>query len=182
MKSPYLSQKAIDLLGENGYSFKSKDNQIIIKHRVGIMGAVVLLFVTVFLSIPLFAAGIVYGVGLIACVLGVLIIRRIFFSNKSSLTINLDHKTFTAIVGTYHQEDQPLKMISAITLQSTFVDEYTTAARNSVEEYLVSIRIQLITKEEITLLQLKSDQSEPTDEVNEVYGLLEGTVKSAKAA
>ena len=90
--------------------------------------------------------------------------------------------TFTAIVGTYHQEDQPLTMISAITLHSQFVDEYTTAARNSVEEYLVSIRIQLITKEEVTLFNLKSDQSEPTEEINEVYTMLEDMVKRAKAA
>lgn len=96
--------------------------------------------------------------------------------------IDLNQNTFTAIIGTYYQEDQPLKMISAITLQSTFVDEYTTAARNSVEEYLISIRIQLITKEELTLFHLKSDQSEPTAEINEIYSLLEDSVKGAKAA
>lgn len=182
MESPNLSRGAIDLLGENGYSFKSKDGKITIKHRVGYMGAIVLLFVTLFLAIPVFSAGIIYGVALIVVVVGFIIIKRLFFSKKSSLTIDLNNKTFTAIVGTYYQEDKPLTMISAITLQSTFIDEYTTAARNSIEEYLVSIRIQLITKEEITLFQLKSDQSEPTPEVNEVYSLLEDTVKNAKAA
>lgn len=182
MKSPNLSRKAIDLLGENGYSFKSKDGKITIKRRTSYMGAIVLLFVTLFLSIPVFAAGAIYGIILIGGVVGAIVIRKIYFTNKSSLTLDLNNKTFTAIVGTYYQEDQPLTMISSITLHSQFVDEYTTAARNSVEEYLVSIRIQLITKEEVTLFQLKSDQSEPTEEVNEVYSLLEDVVKGAKAA
>lgn len=182
MKSPNLSRGAIDLLGENGYSFKSKDGKVTIKRRNSYMGTIVLLFVTLFLSIPVFSAGTIYGIILIGGVVGAIVIRRIFFAKKSSLTIDLNNNTFTAIVGTYYQEDQPLTMISAITLQSQFIDEYTTAARNSVEEYLVSIRIQLITKEEVTLFQLKSEQSEPTEEVNEVYGLLENAVKGAKAA
>lgn len=182
MKSPNLSRKAIDLLGENGYSFKSKDGKVTIKRRSSYMGALVLLFVTLFLSIPVFSAGTIYGVVLIGGVVGTIVIRRIYFTKKSSLTLDLNNKTFTAIIETYYQEDQPLTMISAITLQSKFVDEYTTAARNSVEEHLISIKIQLITKEEVTLFQLKSDQSEPTDEINEVYTMLEDVVKSAKAA
>jgi len=182
MKSPNLSKGAIDLLEENNYSFKSKDGKVTIKRRYSYMGAFVLLFVTLFLSIPVFSAGTIYGVVLIGGVIGAIVIRRLFFTQKSNLTINLYSKTFTAIVGTYHQEDQPLKMISAITMHSQFVDEYTTAAKNSVEEYLVSIRIQLITKEELTLLQLKSNQSEPTEEINEIYAMLEGLVKEAKAA
>ena len=182
MKSPNLSRGAIDLLGENGYSFKSKDGKVTIKRSNSFMGAIVLLFVTLFLSIPVFSAGAIYGVILIGGVVGAIVIRKIFFAKRSSLSIDLNNNTFTAIVGTYYQEDQPLTMISAITLQSQFIDEYTTAARNSVEEYLVSIRIQLITKEEVTLFQLKSEQSEPTDEVNEVYAMLENAVKGAKAA
>ncbi len=181
MKSPNLSKGAVLLLEENGYSFKSKDGKVNIKRRSGFMGAIVLLFVTLFLSIPVFSAGTIYGVILIGGVLGAIMIRRIFFTQKSSLTIDLNQKTFTAIVGTYHQEDQSLKMISAIKLNSKFVDEYTTAARNSVEEYLVSIAIQLITKEEITLFHLKSEQSEPTAEVNELYEFLENVVKEAKS-
>ena len=145
------------------------------------MGAIVLLFVTLFLSIPVFSAGVIYGIGLIAVVLGAIIIRKIYFAKRSSLIIDLDQKTFTAKVGTYYQEDQPLKMISAIKLSSKFVDEYTTAARNSVEEHLISIAIQLITKEEVTLFHLKSEQSEPSPEINELYELLENAVKEAKS-
>ncbi|WP_425389687.1 hypothetical protein [Ekhidna sp.] len=182
MKSPNLSRKAIDLLEENSYSFKYKDGVITIKRKAGIMGALVLLFVTVFLAIPVFSAGAIYGVVLIGGVIGAIIIRRIYFSKKSSLAIDLNKNTFTAIIDTYHQEDQPLKMISSITLHSQFIDEYTTAARNSIEEHLISIRIQLINKEELTLFQFKSEQAEPNEEINEVYSLLEDSVKEAKAA
>lgn len=182
MKSPNLSKEAIQLLEDNGYSFRFKDDKITIKRRVGVMGAVVLLFVTLFLSIPVFSAGTIFGIILIGGVFGAILIRRIYFTKKTSLTIDLSANTFTAIVDTYHQEDQSLKMISSITLQSKFVDEYTTAARNSVEEHLISIKIQLMTKEELTLFQLKSDQAEPTAEINEIYSLLEESVKSAKAA
>ena len=182
MQSPNLSRKAIDLLGENGYSFKSKDGKISIKRRSGFMGPVVLLFVTLFLSIPVFSAGTVYGLTLIGVVVGAILIRRIYFAKKSSLEIDLNTKKFTAKVGTYYQEDQPLGIIAQITLNSKFIDEYTTAARNSVEEYLISISIHLISKEQVTLFQIKSDQSEPTEEINEIYNLLENTVKEAKAA
>lgn len=182
MKSPNLSRNAIDVLEENGYSFRTKDSRILFKKRTGIMGAIVLLFITLFLAIPVFSIGIIYGIGLIGVVIGIILIRRIYFTQKSSLLIDFGEKTFTAIIGTYYQEDQPLKMISSISLQSKFVDEYTTAARNSVEEHLISIKMQLITKEEVTLFELKSEQSEPTAEINEIYSLLEQSVKEAKAA
>lgn len=165
---------------DNGYSFSSKEGIITIRKRSGIMGPIVLMVVTLFLSIPVFAAGIIYGVLLIGAVIGAITVQKIFFSDRSSLSIDANNKTFTAKVGTYFQEDQPLSMISTIRLSSKFVDEYTTAARNSVEEYQVSISVQLITKEEITFFQLKSDQSEPTNEVNEVYKMLEDAVKEAK--
>ena len=84
-------------------------------------------------------------------------------------------------VGTYFQENQPLSMISTIVLHSQFVDEYVTAARNSVEEHLISIRVQLMNKEEITLFKLKSEQSEPSRAINEIYQFLEASVKLAKA-
>lgn len=180
MKSPNLSKEAIHFLEENGYSFKSKDRKIIFKRRVAYMGAIVLLFVTLFLSIPVFAAGAIYGVVLIGSVLGAIMIRRIYFTKKSKLILDLESMTFTAIIDTYHQEDQSLKMVSTITLESKFVDEYTTAARNSVEEYLILIKIHLITKEEVVLFRLKSEQSEPTPEISELYSFLEEVVKSAK--
>lgn len=181
MKSPNLSKGAIHFLEENGYSFRSKDGKIQFKRRIAFMGPIVLLFVTLFLSIPVFAAGAIYGIILIGSVVGAIVIRKIYFTQKSNLLIDLNNHTFTAIIGTYHQEDQSLKMISTITMESKFVDEYTTAARNSVEEHLISIKIQLITKEEVILFQLKSDQSEPTQEINEVYSMLEEAVKSAKS-
>lgn len=181
MKSPNLSKEAIHFLEENGYSFRLKDSKIVFKRRVGYMGAIVLLFVTLFLSIPLFSVGVIYGVLLFGGVLGAIMIRRIYFTKKSKLVIDLLEKTFTAIIDTYYQEDQSLKMISTITMESKFVDEYTTAARNSIEEYLISITIQLITKEDLVLFKLKSEQSEPTPEINELYGLLEEIVKSAKS-
>ncbi|WP_462253878.1 hypothetical protein [Ekhidna sp.] len=180
MKSPNLSKEAKSFLEENGYSFRFKDNQIQFKRRIGYMGSIVILFVTVFLSIPVFSAGVIYGAVLVGGVIGAILIRRIYFTKKSRLIIDLESNTFTAIIDTYYQEDQSLKMISTITMESKFVDEYTTAARNSVEEHLISIKVQLITKEILTLFQLKSDQSEPTPEVNELYGLLEGAIKNAK--
>ena len=182
MQPSNLSRKAVDLLGDNGYSFNSKDGKICIKRRSGFMGPVVLLFVTLFLSIPVFSAGTIYGLTLISVVVGAILIRRIYFAKKSSLEIDLNTKTFTAKVGTYFQENQPLGMISEISLNSKFIDEYTTAARNSVEEYLISIAIHLISKEQVTLFEIKSEQSEPTQEINEVYNLLENTVKEAKAS
>ncbi|GAB4237362.1 MAG: hypothetical protein Tsb0034_12430 [Ekhidna sp.] len=182
MKEHTLSQKANDFLEENGYHFKNENGIITIKHTSGIMGIVVLMIITLFLSIPLFSAGLVYGLGLIIGVAGFIFIKRIYFSKKSKLSIDLNKNTFTAIFGTYHQEDLPLTMISTITLHSQFVDKYVTAARNEVEEHLIAIKIQLITKEEVTLFQLKSDQSEPTEEVNEIYKLLENAVKGAKVS
>ena len=182
MESQTLSKKALNVLEDNGYHFESKNNVITIKHSSGIMGIIVLLIITVFLSIPLFSAGAIYGIGLIAAVFAYIMIRRIYFSTKTKLAIDKNQNTFTAKVGTYFQEDQPLTMISSIVLHSQFVDKYVTAARNEIEEYHIEIKIQLITKEEVTLFKLKSEHSEPTKEINEIYNLLEGAVKGAKAA
>lgn len=169
------------MLEENSYHFKVKDNVICIKRSSGFMGIFVILFITLFLSIPVFSVGIVYGVGLIAVVVAYIIVKRLFFSKRSELIINKNNNTFSAIVDTYHQEGLPLSMISSILLHSQFIDEYTTAARNSIEEHLISIRIQLINKEEVTLFQLKSEHSEPTEAITEIYQLLEKAVKGAKS-
>jgi len=182
MQKQPLSRKAIDVLAENGYKFQSTQNSASFRRSPGIMGGIVIMIITLFASIPVFAAGVLYGAGLIAAVLGAIIIRRIYFSDRSSFQLDREQKTFSAKVGTFHQEDKPLKMISTIVLHSQFIDEYVTAARNSVEEHLISIGIQLMNKEEITLFKLKSDQSEPTKEINELYHFLEESVKMAKAA
>ena len=182
MQKQPLSRKAIDVLAENGYKFQSNQNGVTFKRSPGIMGAVVVMIITLFASIPLFAAGLIYGIGLIAGVLGALIIRGVYFSDRSSFKLNRAQNTFSAKVGTFHQDDKPLTMISTIVLHSQFIDEYVTAARNSVEEHLISIGIQLMNKEEITLFKLKSDQSEPSKEINELYRFLEDSVKVAKAA
>lgn len=177
-----LSRKTIDLLAENGYQIRSNPERISFKRSPGIMGPIVIMIITSFASIPLFAAGIIYGVGLIVGMLGAIIIRRIYFSDTSWFKISHGKNTFSAKIGTYYQEDQPLKMISGIVLHSQFIDQYVTAARNSVEEHLITILIQLINKEEIIVFKLKSDQSEPGAEINELYAYLEDAVKMAKVA
>ena len=147
MDSYSLSQKAIDVLEDNGYHFNSKNNIITIKHSSGIMGIIVLGIITAFVSIPLFAAGAVYGIGLFVVVVGYVMIRRVFFSSKSKLVINKVNDTFSMKAGTYFEEDQPLTMISAISLKSSFVDKYVTAARNEMEEHLIEIKVELISKQ-----------------------------------
>jgi len=182
MENLSLSKKALDLLEDNGYHFSSKNDIITIKHSSGVMGIVVLGIITLFLSIPLFSAGIIYGVGLFILVIGFVVIRRVFFSAKSKLVINTIDNTFSMKAGTYFEEDQPLTMISSISLKSSFIDKYVTAARNEMEEHLIEIKVELISKEKLTVFKLKSDQSEPTDEINEVFNLIENAVKEAKKA
>ncbi len=177
-----LSQEALDVLEENGYHFKSKGNVIDIKRAPGIMGAIIVMIIAIFASIPVFSLGAIYGVGFLLAVLAIIVVRRMYFSDTSKFLINQDKRTFSAKIGTYYEEDQPLSMISTIVLHSQFIDQYVTAARNSVEEHLISIRIQLMTKEDITLLKLKSENSEPSDAINEIYQFLENTVKDSKAA
>ena len=181
MKNRPLSKSAREVLAENGYKFYSNETGVWFKRSPGVMGAIVIMIITFFVSLPFFSAGIPYGIGIIACVLAGIIIRRVYFSDKSSFRVNQLQKTFSAKVGTYFQENQPLSLISTIVLHSQFVDEYVTAARNSVEEHLISIRVQLMNKEEITLFKLKSEQSEPSRAINEIYQFLEASVKLAKA-
>ncbi|MEM6735211.1 MAG: hypothetical protein AAGC64_13200 [Bacteroidota bacterium] len=182
MKKYTLGKKALELLEENGYHLRSKENMVFIKRSPGIMGIIVIVIITLFLIIPFFSAGLGYGVGLIATVFGVVLANRLYFSDRSRFVLDNDKKTFSAKIGTYHQESQPLSMITSLILHSKFVDEYVSATRNSVEEYMISIQIQLINKENITLLKLKSEQFEPNPEIDEIYYFLENSVKEAKAA
>ena len=182
MSTSSLSKKALDVLEDNGYQFSSKGHIITIKHSSGIMGVVVLGIISLFVSIPLFSAGAAYGIGLFVLVIGFVVIRRVFFSSRSKLIINTKDNTFTMKAGTYFEENQPLTMISAISLKSSFIDKYVTAARNEVEEHLIEIKVELISKESLTVFKLKSEQSEPTAEINEIFGLIESSVKEAKSA
>ncbi len=182
MKQQLLSQEALDVLEENGYRFKAKGSQVSIIRSPGVMGAIVVMIIALFASIPIFSLGAVYGVGFILAVLAVIILRRVYFSDRSNFLMNQESKTFSAKIGTYYEDDQPMTMISSIVLHSQFIDQYVTAARNSVEEHLISIRIQLITKEDITLLKLKSEHAEPTAAINEIYHFLEDAVKDSKVA
>ena len=182
METYSLSKKALDVLEDNGYHFRIKDNVMTVKHSSGVMGIIVLGIITLFLSIPLFSAGLIYGIGLFVLVIGYIVIRRVFFSSKSKLVIDKNDNTFTMKAGTYFEENQPLKMISSISLKSSFVDKYVTAARNEMEEHLIEIKVELISKEKLTVFKLKSDQSEPTKEINEIFSLIESAVKEAKGS
>ena len=182
MKNAPVSRKTLDMLHDNGYSLKQKSGIITIKRSPDNMAIIVLIVIIAFASIPLFAAGIIYGIGLVAAVMGAVFIRRKFFSKKSSLVINLNKNTFTAIIDTIYIEDQPLKTIDTISVDTQFLGEYTSATRSHQEEHLISISMELITKEVIPLFKLKSDHSEPSREVNEVFNFLEDTLKEAKAA
>ncbi|MEQ6168355.1 hypothetical protein AAOE16_14265 [Ekhidna sp. MALMAid0563] len=173
-----LSNKAIDMLEYNGYSFKTNGNQILFK-KAGTdqMGLIIVMIFTA-IVIGIFFA-IQWWAGLGALVVAFLIFRPLVKRIPGSLKLAIEPGTRKLELNNrsmaFSFED-----IKGIYIHSKFVDEYSSAFKSTSEEHQVTIGLEA--QNQIPLFKLISDHAKPSKEMNEVYDYLKSIISPEKAS
>ncbi len=168
MKEYTLSKKAIELLEDNGYRYRKKDRTITIKRPYDYVGPGILFFLFALVALPLFS--IYYWLGALIfslLVVGVYLHRNLI-SKASTLSINpregnmeyVDKKGRVKFTFWY---------IRNLFIKSKFKSEYSSAFKNTSQEFIVTLGIETRSRQFMDLLYLKSDYQEPSEEMNEIH-------------
>lgn len=177
MKDFPFSKKTRHMLEDNGYSYGHNASIYSFKHSSGtaigviVVAALVGFFNIVFIVMHPIPGIIAFGLLIVATIT---VLRKLV--GKTLIMMDTKNKTFTINTPTYSQNWTSLNTILGITLKSKYVDEYTSAFKNTSEEHLVTIHLNLVSGRNILLFKFSSDYAEPTEEINEVYYFLENAL------
>jgi hypothetical protein len=182
MKDSTFSKKTHHMLEDNGYSYKYIESICQFNRSssaaIGVIGVAAFIAVIIVLVIVLDP---LYGIlAMLLLILGTFGIVKTLV-NKPFLLINSDHKTFAIDLPEYNRGWNPVNKVASITLKSKFVSEYTSAFKETSEEHLVTIHLNLDSGRNIMLFKFSSDYAEPTPEINEVYSFLENSFKGKRS-
>lgn len=179
MKDTSLSKKAVRMLGDNGYSFKQEGDIYTFTHSsnaaigVIVMAAFVALFNVLFIIInPI--PGTIAFILLIAATITV--VKKLV--GKTLIEIDIKRKLLAISTRAYTCNWSSVNTVNEIILKSKYVDEYTSAFKNTSEEHMVTISLNLNAHGAIQLFKFSADYAEPSDEVNEVYAFFENAFKT----
>lgn len=178
MKSP-LSKEAVDLLYDNGYRINLSSSKITIKRPYNYIGAFIILFIFSMLALPLFDYSYWLGAMIFALLVVSIFLHRNLISKASSITINLENGKIT-IDSKNGKRWFTTWYIRNLFIKSNFKSEYTSSFKNTSQEFLVVVGVQLKSGESIDFLYLLSDYQEPTDTMNEVHHFLESALSKKK--
>ncbi len=165
-----LSKKAIELLNENGYSVKWKNQVLFIKHGLGdrililtlgiILGTFLLAVTLAFRSIIIFI--------MLLLLAAVLVAKFRSTSGKSEL--KFDFRS-----GLFHIQELRFNIhkITNIEISSTLVDEYSSAFKETSQEFRIDLTIYLNGGENFRILSFKSDYEQPSTEILEIKRLFD---------
>lgn len=160
-----LSGKTIDLLNENGYKVVINENIINI-HQSGSTRTLIislgLFFCTI--SLALIAVTPLFSFLWFLIFLSATVYQYKREKGKSTVTFNLEKQFISC--GNFQSQ---MSAIKSIELHSEYVDEYTSACKETSEEHHITISMKLDPHYRINLLILKSDYSEPSSEILETY-------------
>ncbi|WP_420317207.1 hypothetical protein [Ekhidna sp.] len=174
-----LSNKAIDMLEYNGYSYKSKNDQILFKKagtdRVGLI--IVMIISAVFIAL-FFALQWLAGLG--ALIVAFLIFRPLVRRIPGSLKLAIDPEKQTLELDD-RSKSFSFEQIKGVYIHSKFVDEYSSAFKSTSEEHQVTIGLEDENENQIPLFKLISDYAKPSKEMNEVYDYLSSVISKEKA-
>lgn len=181
MKDSPFSKKTRHMLEDNGYSFRKNESIYTFKHTSGAaLGVIVLagfvgLFNILFIIINPIPGIIAFLMLIIATTT---VVKKLV--GKTLIQIDVKDKTFMVNTRVYSCNWSSIDSINEIMLKSKYVDEYASAFKNTSEEHLITIGLNLDAHGVVQLFKFSSDYAEPSREINEVYSFLENTFKDKK--
>lgn len=175
-----LSKKALNLLGDNGYKFKKTDDLIVFRRATEYTSIVVVSFILLIVSLPIFFFNAYLGWLTIAIGIIGLVVRFKYFTKKMNFTVNLKTQKFDFHDNTIELENQSLSYAAKILIHSKFVSEYTSSFKSTSEEHEISIIVQLLSGSMLTIFKFHSDYEKPSDEIMEVHDLIKDLIKWTK--
>lgn len=110
-----------------------------------------------------------------SCVLLAVLFLILVVKNKPFLEIN--HYDSTLRIG---MRCVSLNMAESIKIESKLVAEYTSAFKETSQEFRTTINLQLEDRETILLFKFKTDYQEPSEPINGLYQFLKSSLKGVE--
>ncbi len=170
MKNFTLSKAAIEMLEDSGYRVKVTDKLITFKKPYDYVGPAILFFLFALCALPLFGYSYWLGAGIfITLVLGVYLHRNLISKASTLKLFTRDNKL------EFKNKDGKIWFsfwyVRNLYIRSKFKSEYTSAFKNTSQEFIVSIGVELRSRQTKDLLYMTSDYKEPSEQMNEVHDL-----------
>lgn len=99
---------------------------------------------------------------------------------KILLEINTEEKRFKIHSRSFTSNWASIDSINEMSLRSKYVDEYTSAFKNTSEEHQITIELNINGHGVVQVFKFSADYAEPSKEINEVYAFLEDVLNSNK--
>jgi len=170
MKNYTLSKKAVEMLEDSGYRVKITDKLITFKKPYDYVGPAILFFLFALIALPLFGYNYWLGTGIFITLVLAVYLHRNLLSKASTLKLftrenklefkNRDGKVWFSFW-----------YVRNIYIRSKFKSEYSSAFKNTTQEFIVSLGVELRSKQTKDLLFMTSDYQEPSIEMNEIHDL-----------
>ena len=180
MKNYSLSKAAIEMLEDNGYRVKVTDKLITFKKPYDYVGPAILFFLYVLVALPLFGYSYWLGAGIfILLVVGVYLHRNLVSKASTLKLYTRDNK-----LEFKNREGKrwfSFWYVRNLYIRSKFKSEYTSAFKNTSQEFIVTIGVEFRSRQSMDLIYMSSDYKEPSEEMNEVHHLFMEVLRQREA-
>ncbi|MEM6642341.1 MAG: hypothetical protein AAF616_05135 [Bacteroidota bacterium] len=176
MKNYTLSQPAVAMLEDNGYKVRVSDKLIIIKKPYDFIAPGILFFLYAVVALPLFGFSYWLGAGVfILLVVGVFLHRNLLSKASTLKLYTRDNKLEINNKG--GKIWFSFWYVRNLFIRSKFKSEYTSAFKETSQEFVVTLGVELRSKQTVDLLQMSSDYKEPSEQINEVHDLFRDVLR-----
>lgn len=164
------------MLEDNGYRVKVTDRLITFKKPYDYVGPAILFFLFAIVALPLFGFNYWLGAGIfIALVLGVYLHRNLLSKASTLKLFTRDNKL--ELTNKDGKRWFSFWYVRNLSLHSKFKSEYSSAFKNTSQEFIVTIGAELRSRQSLELLYMKSDYKEPSEEMQEVHDLFRDVLR-----
>ena len=170
MKKYSLSKAAIEMLEDSGYRVKVTDKLIVFRKPYDFVGPGIIFFLFALCALPLFSFNYWLGAGTFITLVLAVYLHRNLVSKASTLKLFTRENKLE-----FKNKDGKIWFsfwyVRNLYIRSKFKSEYTSAFKNTSQEFIVSIGVELRSRQTKDLLFMTSDYQEPSQEMNEVHDL-----------
>lgn len=108
------------------------------------------------------------------CAAVLIVVVTIVMMVKNAPFLEINHDNSTMKIGS---RPFPLYAAESLQIQSDLVAEYTSAFKETSQEFRTNINVQLKDQEMILLFEFKTDYQEPSAPINALYQFLKSSLK-----
>ena len=166
-----LSLGSLDLLAFNGYQSKIDERLIQFRRKYDFIGPFILFFLFAIVALPIFDFSYWLGTGIFVILVVGVYVHHQLMSKKATINIDAANEQIE-VKNRFGKNQFSFQQIEGVFIKSTYNGTFTSADKQTNEEYDITVGVSLETEQHIDLFFYKSDFREPNEEIMEVHNYL----------